>query len=810
MLTSGSDPVARAVSRVRPAIVKLLWLLAIGFSVTDAAADDWPQWRGPRRNAASQETGLLRSWPEGGPRLAWQAAGVGTGFSSVVVSRGLVFTMGRQDADVIVAAIHADNGKSAWTRKIGTTDRAPCSTPTADEDRLYALDPDGDLVCLNSLTGDILWQRSFLKDFAGRMMSGRGYGESPLIDGDNLICTPGGPEAALVALNKRTGEVVWKSTLPNLGPRGRDGQGFSSIVPMEVAGVRQYVQLVGKGVVGVAAADGRFLWGNNSIANDTANIPTPVVRGDLVFAANGYNAGSVLLQIVPEPLVAGSPQTFQAKVVYELTSSQFQNHHGGIVLVGDYLYGGHGNNNGLPTCLNFKTGEILWKRRGPGVGSAAVIYADGHLCFRYQNGLVALIAAAESGYQLDGTLEVPGAGGDSWAHPVIANGRLYLREQDALWVYELRDQQQAAAVTEPLPALVASNAAFKGLYDLKVAIEPLPASAPATENAADRPVPVAADKAQRLYQYAARSQPPGKSDSPVPQSLVIVSCTRKHLTEQGTFSPELVGLLKAAPGSLILNLAGTQISAEGLKQLAACPNVAGLNLELCNRINDDALAQLPALTGLKVLILTGTGVTDAGLSHLAPLAQLTALDLEVCDGITDAGCETLGKMRQLQALVVKKTGFEKKMISNAGLQSLNQLSDIELLNLYGNAVTDAGLVHLQSLHKLRELNLSLLAITDAGLSHLKTLSQLEQLELVYSVGFSGPTLTNAGMASLGAMTNLNKLNLTGARMNDTGLEQLHVLKKLKTLLLVHSGVSAEGIKAFQAAVPGCVVVKPAK
>ncbi len=798
MLTSGSGPFSVAVLRVPPAVATFLWVLVTCLSIaTDVAAEDWPQWRGPRRNAASLETGLLRTWPEGGPRLVWQADGVGTGFSSVVVSRGLVFTMGRQEADVIVTAIHTDTGKTAWTRKIGTTQRAPCSTPTVDEDRLYALDPDGDLVCLNSRTGDILWQRSFLEDFQGRMMSGRGYGESPLIDGENLICSPGGPDAAIVALNKRSGAVVWKSSLPNLGPRGRDGSGFSSIVAMEVAGVRQYVQLAGRGVVGIAAADGRFLWGNNSIANDTANIPTPVVRDDLVFAANGYNAGSVLLQIVPDPLVPGSPQTFQAKVIYELTTSQFQNHHGGIVLVGDYLFGGHGNNNGLPTCLNFKTGEILWKRRGAGVGSAAVIYADGHLCFRYQNGLVAWIAAAESGYQLDGTLEVPGAGGDSWAHPVIANGRLYLREQDALWVYELRDQQQTVA-TESLPAIITSNTTYKALYDLKVGIEPL--ARPKSDNAAEPAIPVATDKATHLYQFATKAEAPP----------VIVSFTRKHLTEQGAFSQELIDLLKSAPGSLVLNLAGTQISAEGLKQLTACPQIVGINLELCNRINDDALADLQGLKQVRVLILAGTAVTDAGLTHLSPLTNLVALDLEVCDGITDAGCETLGKLQQLQALVVKKTGFEKKMISNTGLEQLKKLVNLELLNVYGNAITDAGLIHLQKLSKLRELNLSLLAITDSGLGHLKPLHQLEQLDLLYSVGFSGPTLTNAGMASLSSISNLSKLNLTGARITDTGLEQLQGLKKLTTLLLVHTRVSANGIKSFQTAIPGCTVIKPGK
>ena len=787
-------------------VVAALWLFAACISCGgDVVAEDWPQCRGPRRNAASQETGLLQAWPEGGPRVVWQAAGVGSGFSSVVVSRGVVFTMGKQDADVIVTALRADTGKSVWTRKIGTTDRNPCSTPTADEDRLYALDPDGDLVCLNSETGDILWQTSFLKDFGGRMQSGRGYGESPLIDGEKLICTPGGPDAALVALNKRTGEVIWKTKLPELGPAGRDGAGFSSTVPMEVAGVKQYVQLVGRGVIGVAANDGRFLWGFNSIANGTANIPTPVVHNDLVFAANGYNAGSVLLQILPDGKSPDGQPAFKAKPVYELTSSQFQNHHGGIVLVGDYLFGGHGNNNGLPTCLNLKTGDILWKRRGPGVGSAAIVYADGHLCFRYQNGLVAWIVATDKGYELNGTLEVPGAGGDSWAHPVISNGRLYLREQDALWVYDLKGDPSIAAAANPIPAIAVGNATFQALHDMGISLEALvaPEKQPARD-ATGRPVPGAADKARRLYRYAQTS---GAQESPAP---VIVTLNRKHLAEDGTFSADLLNLLKQATAPLILNLAGTQISPAGLEQLAACSQIVGLNLELCSRITDASVVHLQSLKQLKVLILTGTAVTDLGLRSLVPMSSVVALDLEVCDGVSDAACETLGKLLQLRALVVKKTGFETGMITNAGLEHLQQLTNLELLNLYGNGVNDAGLIHLQGMTKLRELNLSLLAITDKGMVHLKPLDQLEQLDLLYSVGFSGPILSNAGVAPLGSMTKLTSLNLTGARMNDAGLEQLQGLKNLTTLLLVHTGVSATGVKSFQAAVPGCVVVKEGK
>jgi len=252
--------------------VDIGWLIGLGCPCEFARADDWPQWRGPRRDAVSLEKGLLQSWPEAGPRLAWKAAAIGTGYSSVVVGQGRVYTMGRVEADVIVSCLEAATGKTVWTKKIGETTRNPCSTPTLDGELLYVLDPDGDLVCLRSATGDVVWQRSFVDDFGGRMMSGRGYGESPLVDGDRLIVTPGGIDAAMVAREKRTGNGIWQSTLPEVGAVGRDGAGFSSIVVTEAAGVRQYVQLMGRGLVGTDARDRRFLWCFNDLANATANI----------------------------------------------------------------------------------------------------------------------------------------------------------------------------------------------------------------------------------------------------------------------------------------------------------------------------------------------------------------------------------------------------------------------------------------------------------------------------------------------------------------------------------------------------------
>jgi outer membrane protein assembly factor BamB len=395
-------------------------------------AYDWPQWRGPNRDGLSRETGLLKEWPEGGPKLLWKTRGIGRGYSSVAVSNGRIFTLSDRKRDCVVLAFDEATGKELWATRIAPGGGGPNCTPTVDGDRVYALGRDGELACLGAERGEVRWQKSYTRDLGGRMMSGWGYSESPLVDGDKLVCTPGGDKAALVALNKYTGAVLWRSEVKNGG-----GSGYASVVASDAGGVRQYVTLLGHsgGIVGVSAQDGRLLWRYNKMANGTANIPTPVVNRDLVFTSTGYGAGSALLRLVPD-----GQGGIEAKEVYFLKGRQLQNHHGGVVLVGDYVYGGHGHNDGQPFCLNLKTGTFAWApRRGPGSGSAAVAYADGHLYFRYENGTMALVEATPQGYRLKSSFELPrDTGTPSWPHPVVANGRLYLRGNDVLLCYDVK------------------------------------------------------------------------------------------------------------------------------------------------------------------------------------------------------------------------------------------------------------------------------------------------------------------------------------------------------------------------------------
>lgn len=399
---------------------------------------EWNQFGGPDRNSVSKETGLMRSWPEEGPELLWTIEGLGRGYSSVAIHGGTLFTMGDQAIDggersQYVFAFDLATQERLWSARVGPPHSdGPRATPTVDGDLLYAIGTEGDLVCLETATGKERWRRSFSDDFGGKMMSVWKFSESPLVDGDRLVCTPGGDDATLVALDKQTGEVIWKCALPHLGDRGKDGAGYSSMVVAEMDGVRQYVQMLGRGVVGVEAETGRFLWGYNAIANSVANITTPVVRGNHVFATTSYKTGCALLHIQRKG------DRFHAEEVYFLGPQDFENHHGGVVLVGDHLYGGNGQNRGGPTCLDFLTGKIAWQPDPPARGSAAVLCADDLLVFRYDRGSVFLIAASPNEFRILSQFDPPKGEGPAWAHPALNDGRLYLRHGDLLLCYDLR------------------------------------------------------------------------------------------------------------------------------------------------------------------------------------------------------------------------------------------------------------------------------------------------------------------------------------------------------------------------------------
>jgi outer membrane protein assembly factor BamB len=392
----------------------------------------WPQWRGPQRNGISSETGLLKEWPKEGPKLLWQLKEIGDGYSTPAVAGTRIFVLSNRGFEnEFVQALSVEDGKPIWTTRLGNVgnpDQQPPypmsrSTPTIDGQLLYALSSDGDLACLSTATGKIRWQKSLRKDFGGQP-GVWAYSESPLVDGDLVIVTPGGEQATLVALNKRTGAIVWKSAVP-----GGDQAGYASAIVVRGGGRKQYVQFLSKGIVGVDAKTGKFLWRYAEAAKGPAQMATPVARDNYVYgAANGVGGGLVSLK--------ASPDGVTAEQVY--FTRGLPNSLGGSVLVGDHLYGT--TREGL-VAAEFLSGKLKWQDKSLGAGSIA--YADGRLYLHGENGDVALIEATPEGYREKGRFtpqDQPkrvNRGEKAWTYPVIANGRLYIRDLGTLWVYDV-------------------------------------------------------------------------------------------------------------------------------------------------------------------------------------------------------------------------------------------------------------------------------------------------------------------------------------------------------------------------------------
>lgn len=406
---------------------------------SSAAADGgWAQWRGPNRDGISDETGLQKEWSGDGPELLWRTKDLGSAMSSVAISGGKLYTLGESGGKTFLHCRSLEDGAEIWSTEVGGNGQPNC-TPTIDAEAglAFSVSRGGDLACVNIETGEQLWRKNFESDFGGKMMSGWGYSESPLVDGDRLICTPGAQDGMIAALEKSTGEVIWKTDVSgeDLGSAGGEGAAYGSIVISNGGGVKQYVQLVGRGLIGVAADDGRFLWNYNRIANGTANVPTAIIKDDFVFGSTGYgDGGSALLE-----LSKSGGDGVKAREVYYKDSKELQNHHGGMVLVGEHIYMGEGHNNGFPACVNLSDGKDEWERgRGAGSGSAAVVYADGLLFYRYEDHVMAIVEANPEEYRLKGQFKIASSNGKSWAHPVIVDGKLYLRDQDELLVYNIK------------------------------------------------------------------------------------------------------------------------------------------------------------------------------------------------------------------------------------------------------------------------------------------------------------------------------------------------------------------------------------
>jgi outer membrane protein assembly factor BamB len=395
-----------------------------------AAPGDWPGWRGPDRTGVSSETGLLRQWPAGGPKLLWKATGLGAGYSTPAVAGGRIYLLGTRGPEELLIALDGASGARLWATPVGRMAGGypgPRSTPTVTGDLVHVLSSDGKLVCAETGPGHVRWRKDLKADFGGRC-GNWAYAESPLVDGEVVVCTPGGDRATLLALDRKTGAVIWRAPVKGLsvGLRSYNTAAYASAVAADLAGVRQYVQFLSGGVVGLSARDGKLLWHYDRPANGTANCASPLCRDDSVFAASAYGAGAGRARIVREG------DRFRAEELYVVKA--LQNQHGGMVLVGDHVYGTGAE---ALLCVDFRTGKVVWKDRCVGKGSVAC--ADGRLYVRGEDGPVALVEATPAGYRDRGRFRQPlRSSMKAWPHPVVAGGRLYLRDWDVLLCYDVR------------------------------------------------------------------------------------------------------------------------------------------------------------------------------------------------------------------------------------------------------------------------------------------------------------------------------------------------------------------------------------
>ena len=420
-----------------------LMVLALPLVQQPATAADWPTFRGADRTAVAPDTDLLETWPASGPRLLWETAGAGRGYASPAIAGDRIYTLGdglstAADKDEYLSCFDRQTGKQLWTTKTGQpwnegaeSWQGSRSTPTVDGDMVYVITPQGQLVACATADGRERFRVDLKAQFGGKKGDSWGYSESPLVDDDRLVCTPGGEQATLVALDKKTGKPIWSCPM-----KGDRGAGHSSIVisqPLssQTGGRKVYIQTTAAGAFAVDAQTGKFQWAY-PIDQTTAVIPTPIVRGDLVFFSAGYKRGGALLRQVP-----GADGGVTMKEVYGL-KKELANKHGGIVLVGDHLYG-DSDDAGIPFCAELMTGNVVWKKRGSGKGSATLTAADGHLYVRFADGTLALVKADPADYEEVASFKIPGSDArPSWAHSVILDGRLYIREQDKILCYDLR------------------------------------------------------------------------------------------------------------------------------------------------------------------------------------------------------------------------------------------------------------------------------------------------------------------------------------------------------------------------------------
>jgi len=420
-------------NKIRFSVIAMAVIQVI--TVMNLQAQDWRQWRGENREGIVKQTSLNLDWTQKKPPLTWTFRQAGAGYSAPVVVGTTLYCQGAADGNDFAFALDTKTGSLKWKQNLGpeyiqNDDRGngPRGSVTVDGDKLYLIRGGGQIHCLLAADGKMIWQKDFKNDFGGKLMSGWGFSESPLVDDNLVICTPGGSGGTLIALDKNTGSTVW------ICKEWTDDAGYSSPIVAVVNGTRQYIQQSNKGVAGVAAKDGKLLWRVEVEGYRTAVIPTPIYHDNMVYVTSGYTANCACIKLT------GSGEEFVAETVY--ANKNLVNQHGGVVLVNGYVYGYSEDRNWV--CQNLKTGEIVWKERNNEVAKGSVLAVnDRLLLFNEKGGRLTVVAASPDGWKEFGRMEIPERSevqtrdNSVWTHPVIANGNLYLRDHDLLFCFDL-------------------------------------------------------------------------------------------------------------------------------------------------------------------------------------------------------------------------------------------------------------------------------------------------------------------------------------------------------------------------------------
>ena len=422
-------------------IVSICMMLAAMLIVTgmDSFAQDWPQWRGAQRDGVFKKTDLNVDWAAKKPSLVWTFKQAGAGYAAPTIVGTTLYCQGAENGKDVAFALYTQTGNVKWKQELGAESvlergNGPRGSVTTDGDKLYLIRGSGHILCLSATDGKIIWQKDFKADFNGKIMSNWGYSESPLIDGNLVLCTPGGSNGTMVALDKNSGNLVWRTT------GWTDDSGYSSAIVAVVDDIRQYIQQSSKGVAGIAAKDGKLLWKIENSAYRTAVIPTPVFYDNMVYVTNGYNGGCMGIKLTK------NGENITANTIY--AERTISNQHGGVVLMNGYIFGFAEQPANGWVCQNMKTGEIVWNQRGQevGIGKGSIIGVGNHLlCFDMTSGALAVVAASPDGWKESGRITIPERtkittqDNQLWTHPVVANDKLYLRDHDLLFCFDLKN-----------------------------------------------------------------------------------------------------------------------------------------------------------------------------------------------------------------------------------------------------------------------------------------------------------------------------------------------------------------------------------